>query len=340
MLALSALASSILALFRGGNLFRKFTIRVVDSRTIRTASFMTNSLARTVCAAALLFTLGSSRIAAADPLIHSGDRVALIGGTLIESLQARGDCEASVIWNRPDLKVPFRNLGWSGDDASGSARRVFGAPEDGYARLMRDLEYANPTVAVIGYGFAEAANGLAGVTKFEKDLERLVVDLSARGIRLVLVKPFPMPGVRTDDYASAIERARQTIDAVASQHELAVIDPAHSIDAQATDAFDPSGLRLSDRGVAIFGRQIAAGLLGVESETLAPNESQRDQYEQLCQRVAEKNELFFHRHRPMNETYLFLFRKHEQGNNAVEVAQFEPLVQKAEAQLWQMAPQQ
>jgi hypothetical protein len=36
--------------------------------------------------------------------------------------------------------------------------------------------------------------------------------------------------------------------------------------------------------------------------------------------------MFFHRHRPQNETYLFLFRKHEQGNNAVEIPQFDPIV--------------
>jgi len=40
----------------------------------------------------------------------------------------------------------------------------------------------------------------------------------------------------------------------------------------------------------------------------------------------KKNELFFHRWRPQNETYLFGFRKHEQGNNAKEVFQFDPLV--------------
>lgn len=57
------------------------------------------------------------------------------------------------------------------------------------------------------------------------------------------------------------------------------------------------------------------------------------QAEQLRKLVMQKNALFFHRHRPQNETYLFLFRKHEQGNNAVEVAQFDPLIAKAEAQI-------
>lgn len=48
--------------------------------------------------------------------------------------------------------------------------------------------------------------------------------------------------------------------------------------------------------------------------------------EQIRQLSEKKNMAYFHRYRPQNETYLFLFRKHEQGNNAVEIPQFEPIV--------------
>ena len=57
------------------------------------------------------------------------------------------------------------------------------------------------------------------------------------------------------------------------------------------------------------------------------------QAEELRRTIVGKNELYFHRHRPQNETYLFLFRKHEQGNNAVEVPQFEPLVEEKDQQI-------
>lgn len=56
-----------------------------------------------------------------------------------------------------------------------------------------------------------------------------------------------------------------------------------------------------------------------------------DQAERLRQVVVEKNRLYFHRWRPQNETYLFGFRKHEQGQNAAEVPQFDPLVREREA---------
>lgn len=52
--------------------------------------------------------------------------------------------------------------------------------------------------------------------------------------------------------------------------------------------------------------------------------------------ILRKNELFFHRWRPQNETYLFGFRKHEQGNNAVEIPQFEPLIQEQESRIQEL----
>ena len=58
-----------------------------------------------------------------------------------------------------------------------------------------------------------------------------------------------------------------------------------------------------------------------------------DQVEQLREAINRKNRLFFHRWRPQNETYLFGFRKHEQGNNAVEIPRFDPLVAEKEREI-------
>lgn len=57
------------------------------------------------------------------------------------------------------------------------------------------------------------------------------------------------------------------------------------------------------------------------------------QYEQLRTLIARKNELYFHRWRPQNITYLYGFRKHEQGNNAAEIAMFDPLIEELEQQI-------
>jgi hypothetical protein len=58
-----------------------------------------------------------------------------------------------------------------------------------------------------------------------------------------------------------------------------------------------------------------------------------DQVERLRQAIIEKNRLYFYRWRPQNETYLFGFRKQEQGQNAREIPQFDPLVARLEEEI-------
>jgi lysophospholipase L1-like esterase len=58
-----------------------------------------------------------------------------------------------------------------------------------------------------------------------------------------------------------------------------------------------------------------------------------NQAAKLREAIVTKNMQFFHRWRPQNETYLFGFRKHEQGNNAREIPQFDPFIEKAEAEI-------
>ncbi len=60
------------------------------------------------------------------------------------------------------------------------------------------------------------------------------------------------------------------------------------------------------------------------------NAPSHQQAEDLRKTIVQKNELFFHRWRPQNHTYLFGFRKHEQGQNAREMAEFDPLVAELE----------
>jgi hypothetical protein len=58
-----------------------------------------------------------------------------------------------------------------------------------------------------------------------------------------------------------------------------------------------------------------------------------DHVRQLRKAINAKNLLFFYRWRPQNVTYLFGFRKHEQGNNAIEVPRFDPLVEEKEREI-------
>ena len=109
-------------------------------------------------------------------------------------------------------------------------------------------------------------------------------------------------------------------------------------DAPAEDlAVSPRTLRVydlppGDYALSIDGQQVATGnqRAWVDGVMLHAG-PEFEQAERLRQTILEKNELYFHRWRPENVTYLFGFRKHEQGNNAVEIPQFDPLVAAREA---------
>lgn len=58
-----------------------------------------------------------------------------------------------------------------------------------------------------------------------------------------------------------------------------------------------------------------------------------DQAEAVRKAVQKKNELYFNRWRPENETYLFGFRKYEQGQNAREIPMFDPLITQEEERI-------
>ena len=55
--------------------------------------------------------------------------------------------------------------------------------------------------------------------------------------------------------------------------------------------------------------------------------------EALREAAAAKNVQFFNKWRPQNETYIFGFRKHEQGRNAAEMPQFDPHIAEKEAEM-------
>ena len=78
---------------------------------------------------------------------------------------------------------------------------------------------------------------------------------------------------------------------------------------------------------------LAAWFANLACLQVEPRGLTSSQEEQIRQRIVEKNMLFFHRWRPQNITYLTGFRKHEQGNNAVEIAQFDPLVEQIEVKI-------
>jgi lysophospholipase L1-like esterase len=116
--------------------------------------------------------------------------------------------------------------------------------------------------------------------------------------------------------------------------------PQGQDEAQPVDLAEPvrrlrvRGLPPGKHALKIDGKEVASGsAMDWEFGIQISAGPDFDQAEKLRQAIIEKNQLYFHRYRPQNETYLFGFRKHEQGNNAVEVPQFDALIEAKEKEI-------
>jgi lysophospholipase L1-like esterase len=119
---------------------------------------------------------------------------------------------------------------------------------------------------------------------------------------------------------------RETLAATGDELDRPLIDPGFVLEVKGL----PAGryeLRSDGRPVAT--RSAVEWAQGVR---IADGVDQ-EQVERLRTTINRKNLLFFYRWRPQNITYLFGFRKHEQGKNAIEIPRFDPLVAEQEKQI-------
>jgi hypothetical protein len=160
-------------------------------------------------------------------------------------------------------------------------------------------------------------------------MERLLDALGPTQARLVLLSPLPMePSAVRPDVKEAnrnLELYAAEIGKIAEKRGAYFADLFAVVrDAKEKDPLTENGIHLTDDGYRRTAPHLLQALgVGLPEATRAP-------VEKLRATIVEKNRLYFHRWRPQNVTYLFGFRKHEQGKNAGEVPLFEPLVEAQE----------
>ncbi len=353
----------------------------------------------------LLIFLPSTR--AADPFeIMEGDRVLLLGDTLLERENTYGYLETRMHEQFPDRHFTVRNLSWAGDTPRGVSRASFDGPDKGWERLKESIAMVRPTVVFLGYGMAASLQEMTdraqditlnrdetrygaepySAARFKKEMGELMEVIASRAgappaevrpgaspvragerapaaageapaglptggapallpIRFVLVSPIRHEDLRVgkpglpdpaphnamlEQYSKAIEelakeKGARFVSGVTTQIIL-IKTPNNQLLAQTENGIHPNA----------FGYGMLTTRLGEElgwpSDSRSVDEIAR-QSEPLRAAVLKKNEFFFHRFRPENATYLFGFRKHEQGQNAKEIPMFDPLIAQAEAEI-------
>ena len=288
-----------------------------------------NAAGATVMAQVVAATIGA--VGQSGFQLRDGDKVVLLGDGLIEQEQYFGWVETMLTTAWPDRHVTFRNLGWNADTPAGDSR--FGLSllqagrepaDEGWKQLQKQLELTKPTVLLLGYGMGSSLEGGAyGVDKFVTDYERLLQrakEISPK-VRFVLLSPIQ----RLDDkhaHANVLYRYAEAIGKLAKKHKGAFVNLLGSA-RQESERKDL--IHLNAAGY----RAVAADIrkqLGIPDSGWAKS----PHTEVLREVILRKNEWWFHRSRPANMAYVFGFRKHEQGQNAVEIPQFDKLVAEEE----------
>jgi lysophospholipase L1-like esterase len=262
-----------------------------------------------------------------------GDRLVLIGNTVFEREQRYGAFEPRLGLALGDTKVSVRNLAWSADTVFGHARSYFGPPEEGLQRLAGHIEMLKPTVAMLCYGSELAFERLSGLPDFLTGYRGLIEIVRAKspGVRIIIVAPPPLETLRPPlpDLEAENKNLSSLRDAL---HTFAIAQNAYFIDAfelmgGLPKRSGPVSKPLTENGVHYTREgyeKLAAKLL--EGLGLRVPAAPAPALENLRRAVIAKDTLFFNRWRPHNETYLFGFRKHEQGQNAKEIPMFDPLI--------------
>jgi glucose/arabinose dehydrogenase len=204
-------------------------------------------------------------------------------------------------------------------------------------RVKEQVALVKPTVAFLSYAMtASLEEGSTGVAKFKSDLAKLmdaITDASGQRVRFVLLGPVTHErgfgtisqigshnGVLNNYYDAMVDLAKTRPAVVVNLFDLA---PRHDL------LLTSDGIHLNRLGQELAARRIARELFGEGIGELFPSDpipAESSEAKLLRSAIQKKNELFFHRWRPENWTYLFGFRKHEQGQNAVEIPKFDPLI--------------
>ena len=272
--------------------------------------------------------------------LKDGDRVVFLGSEFTEQAIKHNYFEAELTARWPDRRASFFNMGWSGDTPSAIARGYFGGADEGFRRLSDELDRIKPTVVFLAYGCNFQA---ADTQQFATDFKKLVAKVNQHTDRVVIVTPPPLevkPLPRPP--ASFLNKYRKTVarylrfqhlsTGSGSKYFVNLYEALERRMKSPTSGLTTDGLRLNAQGYEIVSR-LMLRLLNVPA-TDARKALSSQQMAQLRDLIAEKNRLYFHRYRPQNETYLRGFRKHEQGQNAKEIAEFDALIAQAEDRIY------
>jgi glucose/arabinose dehydrogenase len=222
--------------------------------------------------------------------------------------------------------------------------------ELGKERNLRvvDLFAADGTKPTADQGYTETVNGIhLSPAGYLLMASKIAADLGWEGNSLRF-GVHPDGSVRDGSFGVAVSDVERTekgarLQMLADRLPPAIITYARP-DTGTVHAVGPERLRvqvprlLEDSYVLLIdGLVVQEGVAADWTESMdVARGPMFQQAEQLRELIVRKNNLYLNRWRPQNDTYLFGFRKHEQGLNAAEVPLFDAAVARLDDEIHQL----
>lgn len=265
-----------------------------------------------------------------------GDRIVLIGNTLLERLQHFGHLEAMLQQTFPEHELVFRNLAWSADTADLQPRPA------NFADLDQHLTHERADVVLAAFGFNESFAGVDGVDDFRHSMTSFVTSLKSKAFngqsaaRIVLISPIANENTAqvtaADRNNTNLRLYTEVLRSVAEEQNVGFVDVFHpTLEAMRKSERDLTinGIHLTEDGYEVFSRLVTAAIAGKST----------DASDQLRTAIVDKNRQFFRRYRPLNTFYYTGGRNKQYGylDFLPAMRNFDMMVQNRDQRIWRLA---
>ena len=291
-----------------------------------------------------IYAATAPRATAADPVVtglplqlQPGDRIALIGNTLLERSQEFGHFEAMLHQTFPELNLVVRHLAWSADEIGLQPRPA------NFADTEQHLVHEKIDVIIAAFGFNESFAGEQGLPEFQRQLSAWLQSLRSKSFngrsaaRVVLISPIAcenIAGVPAADRNNGnVQLYLQAMQQEAARQQTGFVDvfteTAAAMLSPGTD-LTVNGIHLNREGDLLFSKVLLKGLF--QREPLEPSGT-------LLETVVNKNRQYFRRFRPLNTFYYTGGRNKDYGylDFLPAMRNFDLLVNQQDAQIHALA---
>ncbi|GAA4439988.1 PVC-type heme-binding CxxCH protein [Bremerella cremea] len=269
--------------------------------------------------------------------VEPGDRIALIGNTLLERSQDFGHFEAMLQQHLPQHKLIVRHLAWSAD-AIGIQPRP-----DNFADTQQHLVHEKADIVLAAFGFNESFAGPAGLADFRQQLTDYLADLKTKAFngeasaRIVLVSPIASENIENIPAADLnnanVQLYLEVMREVAAEQQVAFADvfsaTKSAMESPGTD-LTINGVHLNQAGDKLFSAALFEQLFQVKPPEIQP---------QMLATIVDKNQQFFRRFRPLNTFYYTGGRSKEYGylDFLPAMRNFDLMVANRDQRIWDLA---